>query len=84
MIEIKNTNIGLILLLSSAIIYGSALISTSIYSLTLGGVDGQGYYTEYGIFGTALREVGTLPLLIAVLLGIAGIVLLVIQERRAC
>ncbi|WP_238988273.1 phosphatase [Filibacter tadaridae] len=83
MIEIKNTNIGLILLSSSAIIYGSALISASIYSLSLGGVDGQGWSTEYGIFGTALREVGTLPIIIAVLLAIVGIVLLVIQERKA-
>lgn len=83
MIEIKNTNIGLILLLSSAIIYGSALIATTIYSLTLGGVNGQGWNTEYGIFGTALIKVGTLPSIIAVLLGIAGIVLLVIQERKA-
>lgn len=70
------------MLLSGAIIYGSTLISASIYSLTFGGVAGQGWNGEHGIFGTALREMGTLPLIIAVLLAIAGIVLLVIQERK--
>ena len=83
MIEIKNSNIGLVLLLSSAIIYGSALISSSIYSLVLGGVDGQGWSRDYGIFGTALREVGTVPIIIVVLLSVVGIFLLVLQERKA-
>lgn len=78
----KNTNIGLVLLLSSAIIYGSTLISASVYSLILGGVNGQGWNTEYGVFGTAVREIGILPIIIAVLLAITGIVLLVLQEKR--
>ncbi len=81
-IEIKNPNIGLFLILSSAIIYGSALISSSIYSLILGGVDGQGWSSDYGIFGTALREVGIVPIIIAVLLAIIGVVLLVMQEKK--
>jgi hypothetical protein len=33
--EIKNTNIGLTILLMSVIIYGSSLISASIYSQVL-------------------------------------------------
>ena len=71
------------MLLASAIIYGSALITASIYSQTLAGVDGQGWDKRYGIFGSALRDVGTLPLIIALLLGIAGIVIIVIQEKNA-
>ncbi|MGG0642561.1 phosphatase [Sporosarcina gallistercoris] len=78
----KNTNIGLVLLLSSAIIFGSALISASIYSLTLGGVDGQGWNNNYGVFGTALLKVGTLPLLVTVLLVIAGVVLIARPDRE--
>lgn len=78
----KNTNIGLVLLLSSAIIFGSALISVSIYSLTLGGVDGQGWNSNYGVFGTALLKVGTLPLLVTVLLVIAGVVLISRPDRE--
>lgn len=78
----KNTNIGLVLLLSSAIIYGSALISASIYSLTLVGVDGQGWNSNYGVFGTALLKVGALPLLVTVLLVIAGVVLIARPDRK--
>ncbi|REB07358.1 phosphatase [Sporosarcina sp. BI001-red] len=76
-IERKNTNIGLVLLLSSAIIFGSAIISASIYSLTLGSVGGPGWNSNYGIFGTALLKVGTLPLIISLLLVITAIILIV-------
>lgn len=80
--EIKKINIGLTLLLTSAIIYGSSLISASIYSLVLVGEGGEGWDSRYGVFGTALRKVGTLPVMIAVLLAITGIVLIVIQKRK--
>ncbi|GAA0430534.1 hypothetical protein GCM10008983_03680 [Lentibacillus halophilus] len=77
----KKTNIGLILLLSSAIIYGSTLISASVYSKVL--LNGSvGWDSRYGIFGTAIREVGSLSLIISVLLGIAGIVLIVMSLRN--
>ncbi|PIC98859.1 phosphatase [Sporosarcina sp. P29] len=79
----KNTNIGLVLVLSSALIYGSALISASIYSLTLGGVDGQGWNSNYGVFGTALLKVGFIPLIISILLVITGIRFLVTEDRKA-
>lgn len=80
--EIKNINIGLTLLLSSAIIYGSSLVSASIYSLVLSSEGGEGWDSRYGIFGTALIQVGTLPVMLAVLLAIAGIVLIVIHNRK--
>ncbi|WP_313237324.1 phosphatase [Sporosarcina ureae] len=79
----KYTNIGLVLLLSSALIYGSALISASIYSLSLGGVDGQGWNSNYGIFGTAMIKVGTFPLIISVLLVIAGIRFIWMADRKS-
>lgn len=80
-IEIKNIKIGSILLLSSAIIYGSALISASVYSQTLASTDGLGWSSQYGVFGTALREVGTIPIVIAALLAILGIIF-VVQSRK--
>ena len=70
------------MLLSSAIIYGSSLISASIYSLVLSREGGEGWDSRYGIFRTALIKVGTLPVMIAVLLAIIGIVLIVIQKRK--
>lgn len=81
--EIKNINIGLTLLLSSAIIYSSSLVSASIYSLVLSSEGGEGWDSRHGIFGTALRQVGTLPVMLAVLLAIAGIVLIVIHNRKS-
>jgi hypothetical protein len=80
-IEIKNTNTGLILLLSSAIIYGSALISASIYSHTLISTDGQGWNSQLGVFGTALKEVGIIPIIIAILIAIAGIIFVVKSKK---
>jgi len=65
------------LLLSSAIIYGSALISASVYAQTLTGTDGQGWNTQHGVFGTALREVGTIPIIISVFLAILGMIFVV-------
>lgn len=75
----KIRNVGLILLLSSAIIYGSALISAAVFSQV---VIGEGWDNRYGIFGTSLREVGTFPITIAILLGIVGIFLIVKSIRN--
>lgn len=77
----KNSAIGLTLLVVSAIIYGSSLITASIYSEVLAR-EGGGWDSRYGIFGTALREVGTVPLTIAILLGILGGFLIVKSFRK--
>ena len=74
----KIRNFGLIFLLSSAIIYGSALISSAVYSQVL---IADGWDSRYGIFGTALREVGIFPITIAILLGIVGMFLIVKSVR---
>lgn len=77
--EIKNINIGLIFLLVSAIIYGSTLISASIYSQVIADTS---WDKRYGIFGTALRKVGTLPLLIVTLSTVIGFYLIVKSIRQ--
>lgn len=81
MIEIKDTIIGLVLLLSSAIIYASTLISAAIYSQTFAGTDGQGWNAQHGVFGTAIREMGTVSIIIAILLVIVGIIFIVKSRK---
>ncbi|WP_228409482.1 phosphatase [Radiobacillus deserti] len=66
----------------SAIIYGSTLISASIYSEVLAGPDGQGWITKYGVYGTAFREVGTFPVILAILLAIIGGIILCNSLRK--
>ncbi|WP_053217826.1 hypothetical protein [Virgibacillus senegalensis] len=69
----QKTYIGLAFLLLSAIIYGSTLIAASNYSYVL---LENGWNGQIGIFGTALKEVGTIPIIIAILLGVIGVVLI--------
>jgi len=69
-------NIGLVLLLSSAIIYSSTLISTSIYSQVIA-QEGIGWDSQFDFFGIAFREVGIIPIIIAVLLAIVGLILVI-------
>ncbi|WP_162985911.1 MULTISPECIES: phosphatase [Virgibacillus] len=76
----KKTYIGGILILVSAIIYGSMLISASIYSETLT-TEGVGWDSEYGIFGTALKEIGNTPIIISILSGILGVIFIVLSLR---
>lgn len=77
----KKLYVGLTLLLFSAIIYGSDLISAAIYSQVLV-KEGVGWNSDYGIFKTALMEIGTIPITIAVVSGILGIVLIIISLKR--
>lgn len=66
----------------SSIIYGSALISASVYSQVLAGNDGQGWDRRYGIFVTALKEVGTLPIILSILLGLIGLFIVVLSIKK--
>ena len=75
-------NISLTLLLLSSIIFGSTLISASVYSLVLSGDGGQGWSGRYGVYGTALIEVGTIPIILSILLGVAGVFFLVMSTRN--
>lgn len=79
--EVKTTSIGLILLLSSAITCGSTLISASIYSQTFTGTSAQGRDSQHGVFGTVIRVMGTIPIIIAALLAIVGIIFIVKSKK---
>ncbi|RHW38142.1 phosphatase [Neobacillus notoginsengisoli] len=73
--SIKKINIGLILILVSSIIYGYALISASVYSHLLIGNQDLGWDRRYGVFGTALKEAGTIPIILSILLGLMGLMI---------
>lgn len=69
------STIGMVFLLMAAIIYGSTLISASIYS-----EDALGWSFYYGVFGPhTLRAVGTYP---AIILGLIGVILLLVEEIK--
>jgi hypothetical protein len=70
---------GLTCLVVGAILYGSALIAAAVYSYLLVEDGGLGWDFRYGVFGTALREIGTFPLVLAVLAGGTGIVLIAME-----
>lgn len=53
------------MLLSGATIYDPVIISASIYFQTWAGIDGQGRDSQHGVFGTAIRKVGMIPIIIA-------------------
>lgn len=78
----KRLWIGLTCLMVSAILYGSTLIAAAVYSGLLMGDGGLGWDFRYGVFGTALIEVGTLPLVLAVIAGGTGIVLILLEFRK--
>jgi hypothetical protein len=77
----KNLNIGLAFLFFSVIIYGSVLLSAANYSKVLV-QPGQSWDNRYGIFGTALREIGTLPITLSILFGIAGVFFIVLSIKK--
>jgi hypothetical protein len=68
---------GLTCLVASSILYGSTLIAASVYSRMLGEADGLGWDRRYGIYGTAMRDIGIVPIGLAVLLAVVGILLII-------
>lgn len=73
----KNLSIGIAFLLVGAIIYGSTLISASIYIQMYN--DSIGLDLYYGVFKSSLRTVGTYP---AILSGLIGIIFLIISMKK--
>jgi hypothetical protein len=73
--------IGLTCLMVGATLYGSTLIAAAVYSSLLVQDGGLGWDFRYGVFGTALREIGTFPLVLAVIAGGTGIVLIAMELR---
>jgi hypothetical protein len=68
----KKLATGLVLILSSAILYGLTLITAAIYSTVLS-KEGFGWDSCYGLFGTAFRKVGIVPLILSIILAVLGI-----------
>jgi len=69
----KNVVIGGIGVLSSIILFGMTLISASIYSLYLSAEGGEGWNSNLGVFGTALYNIGFIPLMLCVIFFFIGI-----------
>ncbi|MGG3449888.1 phosphatase [Domibacillus aminovorans] len=74
-------HIGLTLLVLSAILAGSTIISAAIYSQVLV-QEAIGWNTSHGIYGTAFREIGKFPLAVSILLAILGIFLVITAVRN--
>lgn len=53
--------------------YGAAIIAASVYSLVLSGDGGQGWDRRYGVFGTALIEVGAIPVTLSIISCLIGL-----------
>lgn len=66
----------------SSIIYSSALISAAVYSQVLVGAGGPGWDSRYGIFGTAIKKVGTIPIILSILLGAIGLFIVVLSIKE--
>ncbi|MEZ0481594.1 phosphatase [Planococcus sp. SSTMD024] len=59
--------------ISGILLFGFTLVAAAVYSLHLREV---GYSGEYGLYLTALGEVGIFPIILSLVLFIAGLVLL--------
>ena len=65
----KHIVMGGIGLLSGAVLAGLTLVAASVYSLY---ISQSGWDTRYGVFGTALRDIGIFPLIISIGLAAGG------------
>lgn len=72
--EIKQVIAGGIGVLSGVILFGFTLVAAAVYSSY---VATNGYFTNLGVFGTALKEIGVLPLIISALLFAGGVYILI-------
>lgn len=59
--------------LSGVILFGFTLVAAAIYALELSSI---GYYTQWGLYGSALLAIGIVPLVISAALFTVGLVLL--------
>lgn len=72
----KKICVGLSGIVSGVILLGLTNIAVVIYTLVLFQPDGQGWNSELGLYGTALLKVGTVPIVLSVVLIIAGFMFL--------
>ncbi|WP_163103220.1 hypothetical protein [Peribacillus alkalitolerans] len=69
----KNLVIGGIGILSSTLLFGMTLISAAVYSLYSSEEGGIGRSSNFGQFGTALYNIGFIPLLLSIIFFFIGI-----------
>ncbi len=58
------------------------LISAAVYSLYLSAPDIGGYETDLDVYGTAIKEIGTVPLVVSGILFLVGIYYLIIGIKE--
>jgi hypothetical protein len=78
----KKMIIGSIGVLSGVLLYGLTLIASAIYTLYIVAPNGGGYDRKLGVFGSALKEIGTMPLFIGGLFFLVGIFYIIIGIKE--
>ncbi|ANU28498.1 hypothetical protein I858_016035 [Planococcus versutus] len=68
--NVKNSIIGGVGVLSGITLFGFTLVAASIYALELSSI---GYSRQFGLYGSALIEIGIVPLIISATLFITGL-----------
>lgn len=81
-IKLKKMIIGGIGVLSSIVLFGMVLIAAAVYSLYLSAPDIGGYETDLGVYGTAIKEIGIVPLVLSGVLFLVGIYYLIIGIKE--
>jgi hypothetical protein len=74
--------IGSIGVLSGVMLYGLTLIASAVYTLYIVALDGGGYDRKLGVFGSALKEIGTMPLILSGSLFLVGILYIIIGIKE--
>ncbi|BCB04169.1 phosphatase [Bacillus sp. KH172YL63] len=77
----KSMILGLSSLFIASILYGATLIAAAVYSGWLVEEGGLGWDSRYGVFGTAIREVGMMPLILTGILTVSGGYLLWVSAK---
>ena len=79
----KKVLAGAVGIVSSVVLLGLTLVSASIYSLYLTNPgSASGWDKNLGPFGTALRQIGTLPLVLCALLFLGGVYYVIVGIKQ--
>ncbi|WP_033541695.1 hypothetical protein [Planococcus sp. CAU13] len=70
--------LGGISILSGVLIFGFTLVAAAVYSPQVATL---GYSANLGVYGTALKEIGILPLMMSFIFFVVGLVLIVKGEE---
>lgn len=79
----KKLVIGGMGVISSAVLFGLTLVAAAVYSLYLSAPDiGGGFDSRFGLFSTALIEIGTIPLIMSALLFLGAVYYVIIGMKE--